>query len=118
MIYLLFGKKKKISKYLSDKQSVQKITAFDILLSEYLSGGLKENFIKMDMRQIEIHIDWLSDYKCINIQGKAGDYFFDIQIEPKSFSVAYDKDEADNATEFELQDATEFYSTIECLLRK
>ena len=82
---MLFGKKKKISKYLSDKQSVQKITAFDILLSEYLSGGLKENFIKMDMRQIEIHIDWLPDYKCIGIQGKAG--AFVERIEGDFFSI-------------------------------
>ena len=109
---MLLGKKKKISKYLSEKQAIKNITAFDSLLSEYLSGCLKENFRKLNIKQTEIHVDWLSDYKCINIQGRIGGYFVDIQIEPETFLIAYDKDESDNATEFAMQDVPTFYSII------
>ena len=114
---MLLGKKKKISKYLSEKQAIKTTTAFDTLLTEYLSGCLKENLCKSNMKRIEIHVDWLSDYKCINIQGIVSDCYFDIQIEPESFSIAYDKDEPDNATEFELQDIASFYTTIDNTLK-
>lgn len=110
---MLLGKKKKIAVHLSKKQETQTITAFDSILSEYLSGYLKEKLCRLNMKQIEIHIDWLSDYKCINIQGKVNDYFFYIQIEPLAFSIAYDKDEPDDPTEFVLSDPISFYKTVE-----
>ena len=110
---MLFGKKKKISEYLSEKQASQVVTAFDFMLSEYLSGCLKEKLCKLNMRRIDIHIDWLTDYKCINIQGKVVDYYFDIQIEPSFFLIAYDKDEPENVMEFTLEGVTEFYEILE-----
>lgn len=110
---MLLGKKKKIAAYLLEKKATQSTTAFDTILSEYLSGCLEERLHGLTMKRIHIHIDWLSDYKCINIQGKAMDCYFDIQIEPLSFSVAYDKDEPDDATEFVLHDVASFYNTIE-----
>lgn len=118
VIQVLLGKKKKIAEYLSKKHQAQTITTFDSILSEYLSGYLKETLHKFNMKRIEIHIDWLSDYKCINIQGNVCDYFFNIQIEPASFSIAYDKDEPDDVTEFVLQDLSTFYSAIETTILK
>lgn len=115
---MLFGKKKKISMYLLEKKTAKSLTPFDSILSEYLVGKLKENLCKLNMEQIDIYIDWLFDYKCINIQGKVIDYFFDIQIEPTSFSIAYDKDEPDEGKEFVLQDVASFYSTIEDVIMK
>ena len=115
---MLFGKKKKMVEYLEGKQASPALTAFDTILTEYLSGSLKEKLYELTMKNISIHIDWLSDYKCINIQGKVSDYYFDIQIEPETFSIAYDKDEPDDATEFVLQDVPSFYTAIENAILK
>ncbi len=118
MIALLFGKKKKLIEYLSKKQEEKALTTFDTILSDYLSGSLKGRLHELEMKKISIHIDWLSDYECINIQGKVSDYYFDIQIEPQIFSIAYDKDEPDDATEFVLQDVSSFYSVLENAILK
>ncbi len=115
---MLFGKKKKLIEYLSKKQANKSLTAFDTILSDYLSGSLKERLHELAMKKISIHIDWLSDYKCINIQGNVSDYYFDIQIEAETFSIAYDKDEPDDATEFVLQDVSSFYTAIENAILK
>ena len=115
---MILGKKKKVTEYLAKKQSGNTLTTFDTILSDYLSGSLKERLHELAMKKISTHIDWLPDYKCINVQGKVGDYFFDIQIESETFSIAYDKDEPDNATEFILQDAPSFYSVIENAILK
>ena len=115
---MLFGKKKRISEYLSQKQNSQSATPFDTLLSEYLCGTLKRKLSEIDFQAISIHIDWLPDYKCIGIQAKFHDYFFDIQIETTYFSVSYDKDEPDDAIEFELKDEAVLYSTIEDIICK
>lgn len=109
---MLFGKKKKISEYLSVKQKNQSVTAFDELLSDYLSGSLKHRLVNLEMKRIDIHIDWLPDYKCIGIQGKVKEYYFDIQIEPVSFSIAYDKDEPEAMMEYDLTSKNEFYNKI------
>ena len=72
---MLFGKKKKISEYLLVKQKTQIVTAFDDLLLDYLSGTLKDKLVNLEMKHIDIHIDWLPDYKCIGIQGKVKEYY-------------------------------------------
>ena len=113
MVVLLFGKKKKLNEYLTKKRADKALTTFDTILSDYLSDSLKKRLHELAMKKINIHIDWLSDHKCINVQGKVSDYYFDIQIEPETFSIAYDKDEPDDATEFVLQDVSSFYSVIE-----
>ena len=117
-IALLFSKKKKLIEYLSKKQAEKALTTFDIILSDYLSGSLKKRLHELAMKKISIHIDWLPDYKCIIVQGKFSEYYFDIQIEPEAFSIAYDKDEPDDATEFVLQDVSSFYSVIENAILK
>ncbi len=110
---MLFGKKKKLSKYLAEKQATQCLTPFDRILEDYLSGALKKRLGRLTMKQIEICVDWLEDYQCINIQGKSKGCYFDIQVEPSGFSIAYDKDEPENAVEFPLEDASVFYKIIE-----
>ena len=109
--------KKKISEYLTGKQNAQS-TAFDVILADYLSGALKRKLQDLSMQKIEIHIDWLPEYQCINIAGKANGFFFDIQVEPSTFSLAYDKDEPDDAADFLLKDAMSFYQTIESAIAK
>lgn len=108
---MLFGKRKKLIEYLTKKED-KALTAFDMILSDYVAGSLKENLQDFGMNKINIYIDWQSNYKCINIQGKVDDYYFDIQIEPETFSLAYDKDEPDDATEFVLLDIKSFYNVL------
>ena len=110
---MLFGKKKKISEYLLVKQKTQIVTAFDDLLLDYLSDTLKDRLVNLEMKHIDIYIDWLPDYKCIGIQGKFKEYYFDIQIEPESFSIAYDKDEPEDVVEYVLTSKNYFYNKIE-----
>lgn len=114
---MLFGKKKKISKYLSTKQTADNLSPFDIILSDYLSGSLDLKMCQLSVKRITIHIDWLADYKCINIQGTVDDYYLDIQIEPFSFSVAYDKAESDVATEYLLKSPADFYKKTETIIQ-
>lgn len=118
MIILLFGKKKKLMEYLSKRQADKALTAFDTILSDYLSGSLKERLHDLTMERISIHMDWLPDYKCMSIQGKVNDYYFDIQIEPETFTIAWDQDEPDDAVEFVLQDVSSFYGAIENVISK
>ena len=115
---MLFGKRKKIFEYLLKKQNSQSVTAFDAILSEYLCGTMKQKFLELNFKRISFYIDWRSDYKCIDIQAKFHDYFFDIQIETTSFSVSYDKDEPEDVTEFELKNASMFYKTVEEIICK
>lgn len=112
------NKKKKIIEYLQEKQASQSITSFDNILTDYLSDCLKETLCQMGMNKVKIYIDWLTDYKCINIQGTVDDYYFDIQIEPLCFYIAYDKVEPDDATAFILNNEDSFYEVVNETIQK
>ena len=109
-------KKKKIRKYLDEQKTSGRLTVFDKLLSDWVSGELKAWLLDRGLTKLEIHTDWLADYQCINIQGKRDKYFIDIQVEPGMFAVAWDKDEPDNPTEHPLVSAAHFYDTVRQLL--
>ena len=109
-------KKKKIKLYLEAKPDANMRTSFDVLLSEYLSGQLYIHLEKMMLDKIRVHIDWLPDYKCIDIQSKFKNYFFEIQIEEDEFSVSYDTDEADDPIVYSLESSGQFYNTIRKIL--
>lgn len=109
-------KKKKIEKYLSGKSLA--LSAFDELLKDYLNGDLKEKLTRLGISEIEIHIDWLDDYKCIGIQGKYHSCYVDVQIEEKHFSVAYDKDEPDEPRTYALETSDQVYSVLEDTLKR
>lgn len=113
---LFQSKKKKIEKYLSGKSLA--LSAFDELLKDYLNGDLKEKLTRLEISEIEIHIDWLDDYKCIGIQGKYHSYYVDVQIEEKHFSVAYDKDEPDEPRTYALETSDQVYSVLEDTLKR
>ena len=78
-MFMFNTKKKKIQKYLSNKQNTT--SAFDLLLTDYLSGVLKTNLTSLGIIKCEIHIDWLKNIKCINIQGKYNIYYINIHID-------------------------------------
>ena len=68
------------------------------------------------LRKLEFHIDWLPDYKCIDIQGRRDRLFVNIQIEPASFTIAMDEIEPDEPTEYALISAEGFYDTLRVAL--
>lgn len=104
-------KKSEIAEYLAVKQAQDQITAFDALLADWLSGRLRDSLAGLGLKRMEIHVDWLQDYQCIGIQGRADEYYVDIQIEPAAFAVACDRVEPDDPVEFPLESAGQFYRT-------
>ena len=82
---------------------------FSALLTDWLDGSMAQ---RLGLTKPEFHIDWTPDYKCINIQGRFGADYVDIQIEPDSFTIAMDPDEPDEPTEFPLESPEQFYQTV------
>ena len=111
------AKKKKIQRYLEQKATNERC-AFDLLLSDYLEGTLKQKLISTGIIKIAIHIDWLDDYKCIGIQGRNNQYYLDLQIYQKEFAVSYSLDEPDAQTEYPLESQEQFYSVLLNIVRK
>lgn len=110
------SKKKKIERYLASKAS--KFTAFDELLADYQSGKLEKEIKQFGIEKAEFHIDFLEDYKCINIQGKYMGCFIDIQVEENEFSVAYNRDEPDEPQGYTLVTKENFYTILADTLKK
>ncbi len=106
------SKKKKIKNYIEEKYSSGEPTPFDELLCDYLSGEMKEILAGFGAKRIEIHIDWLSDYRCIGIQGVCDRNYLDLQIEPTEFSIGYDPVEPDDHREYPLESKEQAYSIV------
>ena len=113
---LFKSKKKKIEQYLASK--AHNYTAFDKLLADYQIGSLGKEIIQLGVEKAEFYIDFLDDYKCINIQGKYRGYFIDIQIEENEFSIAYDQDEPDEPQGYALVTKEDFYTILVDTLKK
>ena len=109
-------KKKKIQKYLEQKADNNK-DAFDILLSDYLDGSLKEDLASIEIKKADIHIDWGDDIKCIGIQGRYKEYYMDLQIYPNEFSISFDLDEPDDDTVYSLESKAQVYSVIDNIIK-
>lgn len=112
---LLPTKKKKIKCYLERIGS--SLSAFDALLSDYISGELKERFLQLGVKKIEIYVDWLADYRCIGVQGKYQKYYVELQIEEKEFSIAFDAIEPDDPKTYLLETKEQVYSVFEDTLK-
>ena len=104
-------KKKKIQKYLEQKANDNKC-AFDILLSDYLDGSLKEDLSSIEIKKADIHIDWHDDIKCIGIQGRYKEYYMDLQIYPNEFSISFDLDEPDEDATYPLESKEQLYNVL------
>ena len=88
------------------------MTPFDDLLTDYLSGELTNRLRDLGIQRISIYIDWHTDYKCINIQGRYLLNYVDIQVEPLSFSMGCDPEEPDEHVEFTLESHEAFYKIV------
>lgn len=105
-------KKKKIAHHL-DSIPANQFTPFDHLLYDYLHGELNARLSQMHISELKYHIDWLDDYKCIEVDGVCNQVFINIQIESAEFSIAYDADEPDDYTSHALLGKEQFYQTVE-----
>ena len=105
-------KKKKIQAYIAEKTSSGALSPFDELLSDYLSGKMKERILTIGVEKVEIHIDWLTEFQCIDVQGVYNHCFLDLQIEPTEFSIGYDPDEPDEYANYPLESKEQLYSAI------
>ena len=104
-------KKKKITVYLQNLQEKER-TTFDLLLTDYLEGSLKSQLQTLGIPKIDIHIDWLDDFKCIGVQGKYQNYYLNLQIYPDEFTISFDVDEADDGHTHSLNDKNQVYRIL------
>lgn len=106
------SKKKELQKYINERTSSNKLTPFDELLCDYLSGKMKRDMLDLGIKELEIHIDWLPDYHCIGIQGIYNCNYLDLQIEPTEFRIGYDPDEPDEDSYYPLNTKKQVYTTV------
>ena len=110
-------KKKKIKNYLEQKEESDYST-FNLLLYDYLDGSLKEYLSYIEIKKIEIYIDWrLDDYKCIGIRGRYNEYFLELQIYPDEFSISFDTDEPDDDTTYPLESKEQLYKLLSSTIK-
>ena len=105
---MFLTKRGKIAAYLKTASP----SPFHDLLTQWHSGQMRERLETLGLTKLEFHIDWLPDYKCIDIQGRLDRLFVNIQIEPASFAIAMDEDEPDEHMEYALVSAEDFYNTL------
>ena len=105
---MFLTKRGKIAAYLKTASP----SPFHGLLEQWHAGQMRERLEAMGLTKLEFHIDWLPDYKCIDIQGRSGKLYVNIQIEPGAFTIAMDEDEPDDPTEYALVSAEGFYDTL------
>ncbi len=112
---MCLSKKTKIRKYL--EQRAQDSDAFDLLLADYLDGGMLQKLKALGITRPEIFVDFNKHLKCIGIQGRYGAYFADVQIYPDEFGLAFDLDEADEDVLYPLQSREQVYLALSEALR-
>ena len=104
-------KKKKIQQYLSAKKDADK-SAFDLILYDYLDGTLKDALVSMNIKNVEIYVDWRDALKCIDIQGKYKKYYFNAQVYADEFSISFDLVEPDEDETYPLKSRNQLYGMI------
>ena len=108
---MIHTKKQIIQAYLTSIEEDNK-SAFDVLLEHYLNGLLRRNLIESGLSRVQISIDFLKDYKCINVSGKHDKYFVDLIVEQTEFSIGCDPDEPDDHIYYPLESAEFLYKTF------
>ena len=108
---MFMTKKKRMLAYMNGITDAER-SAFDSLVSDYLSGVLKTDILACGITKIEIHVDWFDDIKCIGIAGRYGRFFVQIDIYPEAFDVRYDQDEPDEAENHPLESKEQVYSIL------
>lgn len=105
---MFLTKRGKIAAYLKTASP----SPFTQLLEQWHAGQMREWLESLGLTKLEFHIDWLPDYKCIDIQCRRDRMYVNIQIEPASFTIAMDEVEPDDPTEYALISAEGFYDAL------
>lgn len=108
-------KKKKIKKYLDN---IRTFTTFDLLINDYIQDNLSMKIKEFGVSELEIHVDWLPEYKSITITGLYNQYTLEIQIESHEYTIAIDVDEADDYISYPLDSKDNFYKMIQDTIDK
>ena len=85
-------KKKKIREYLDDKPK-EKYTAFDLLLSDYLDGSLKNRVFALGLRSNEINVTWDDDIQFISVDSTYRGYWMDLVIYTDEIVISFSSQE-------------------------
>ena len=93
-------------------------SAFDHLLSEYLSGRMRERLEASGLNRIVICIARPDFRLGIDIEGRFGKHYINLQIEPDSFSLAFYEFGPDEYEDCPLSSPDQPYDTIKNLMEK
>ena len=75
-------------------------------------------YLENHLKKVEIHVDWLDDYRCIGVQAIHHKNYLDLQIEPVSFSVDYDPDEPDEHDSYPLESKEQLFTVLKQILEE
>ena len=93
-------------------------SAFDHLLSEYLSGRMRERLEASGLNRIVI-CTGRPDFRLgIDIEARFGKYYINLQIEPASFSLAFYEYGPDEYEDFPLLSPDQPYAAVKALAEK
>jgi hypothetical protein len=110
----LFGKKKKIKKFLAEK-NLELYFQFDYVLDDFINNQLKKKLRDIGLSKIEIHVDWYPGFECVGIQA-IDESYIDIKLYPKEVNISCSIDEPDDYDEFmyeEDKDRDRIYKRIQ-----
>lgn len=97
------NKKKKIVEYLKNKIQY---TVFDELLDFYISGELKSLLESWELLSVSIYVDWKDINKCIDVQAKYNQHFYEWQFYENEceYMIYIDGEEPDEASYIDYSD--------------
>ena len=108
---MILSIKRRIQNYL-DSIAKEQWTPFEEMLEQYLNGALLDKLSQCGIGNLSCTVDFLDDYKCINVNGKYRSFYIDIEIEQKEFSIGCDPIEPDEHTYFLLTSSQDLYATV------
>lgn len=99
----MFGKKKKIKRYLAEKKP-ELYSHFDYVLDDFINKQLMKKLRDIGLSRIEIHVDWYPGFECVGIQA-IDESYIDIKFYPNEINISCSIDEADDYAEFQYEEA-------------
>ena len=105
------NKKKRILAYFNNKKPD---SLFEELLSLYITGELKALLKSWKLTHISIHVDWNEINKCIDVQAKYKQYYYEWQFYENDceYMIYIDGKEPDEASCVEYNDINEVQDLI------
>ena len=109
---LIFNNKKAIRKLLQNTPYDIE-TPFRLFLEDYINGKLKEDIESFGISKVKIYVE----PNCIDIQGRHGKYYVEVQIYPTEFYASADLIECEDDTVYPLVSKEDLYNTISTIIQ-